>query len=131
MTATRTVVARYALFQVPELLLVAIGLAALIGTGVLTMNVAALLLAAWIVKEVVLFPFVRRAYEPSDPTGTAGLVGAEAVVTERLDPAGRVRIGPETWAARLRVGSLPAEVGTAVCVKSVEGLTLHVDRVSE
>ena len=37
-----------------------------------------------------------------------------------------VRIGPELWTAHLEAGSDPAEVGTTVCVKSVEGLTLHV-----
>jgi membrane protein implicated in regulation of membrane protease activity len=124
---TRSVVARYALFQVPELLLVGIGLVALTGLGVVTVNVAWLLLGAWILKEVVLFPFVRRAYEPSDPSGSAYLIGVDATVTQRLNPNGRVRIGPGSWAARLPAGSAPAEVGATVCVKSVEGLTLHVD----
>ena len=96
------------------------------GLGYVTISVAWLLLAVWIVKEIVLFPFVRGAYELSDPSGTAHLIGRDAVVIARLDPAGRVRIGPESWAARLPVGSTPADVDSTVCVKSVEGLTLHV-----
>ena len=127
MSDTQSIVARYALFQVPELLLVGIGLVALAGLGAVTVNVAWLLLGAWIVKEVVLFPFVRRAYEPSDPSGIAHLIGVDATVTGRLNPNGRVRIGPESWTARLPTGSVPAEVGATVCVKSVEGLTLHVE----
>ncbi len=126
MSDLRTVVSRYVLFQLPELLLVGMALLVLVGLNVLTANLGWLLLALWLLKEVVLFPFVRRAYEPSDPSGTAPLLGATGVVTRRLDLAGTVRIGPELWTARLEAGSDPAEVGTTVCVKSVEGLTLHV-----
>ncbi len=122
----RTVLSRYVLFQLPELLLVGMALLILVGLNVLSVNLGWLLLALWLLKEVVLFPFVRRAYEPSDPGGTAALLGATGVVTQRLDLAGTVRIGPELWTARLEAGSDPAEVGTTVCVKSVEGLTLHV-----
>jgi membrane protein implicated in regulation of membrane protease activity len=127
-SASRTVVARYTLFQLPELLLVVIALTALVGLGVVSRDVAWLRGGLWVVKEIVLFPFVRRAYEPSDPSATTSLVGANAIVTERLDPTGRVRIGPETWVAKLPVASEPVEVGATVGVKSVEGLTLHVVR---
>lgn len=126
MSVSPGLVARYALFQLPELLLVGLGLVVLTTLDVVTLDVAWLLLGAWCFKEVVLFPFVRRAYEPSEPSATNHLLGVDAIVLERLDPVGRVRIGPESWAARLPAGSVPAEVGTTVCVKSVEGLTLHV-----
>jgi membrane protein implicated in regulation of membrane protease activity len=126
MSGLRTVLSRYVLFQLPELLLVGMALLILVGLNVLTVNLGWLLLAVWLLKEVVLFPFVRRAYEPSDPSGTARLLGATGVVIQRLDLAGTVRVGPELWTARLEAGSDPAEVGTTVCVKSVEGLTLHV-----
>ena len=122
----RSVLSRYLLFQLPELVLVGMALLILVGLNVLTGNVGWLLFALWVLKEGVLFPFVRRAYEPSDPSGVASLLGATGIVTDRLDLAGTVRIGPELWTARLEAGSDPAEIGTTVCVKSVEGLTLHV-----
>ena len=121
-----SVVARYVAFQLPELALVAIGLVLLSGFGFVTTTVAWWLLVAWVFKEIVLFPFVRGAYEASDPGGASHLVGASAIVTSRLDPRGRVRVGPESWSAQLPAGSPHADVGTTVCVKSVEGLTLHV-----
>ncbi|MEE2675107.1 MAG: NfeD family protein [Myxococcota bacterium] len=126
-----TVLSRYLLFQLPELVLVGVALLLLVGLNVLAANVGWLLLGVWFVKEVVLFPFVRRAYEPSDPSGTASMVGATAVVINRLDLAGTVRIGPELWAACLDAGSEPAEVGATVRVKSVKGLTLHVVEAGE
>ncbi len=122
----RNVLSRYALFQLPELVLVGMALLILVGLNVLTADVGWLLLALWLLKEIVLFPFVRRAYESSDPSGAAPLLGATGTVINRLDLAGTVRIGPELWTARLEAGSDPVEVGTTVCVKSVEGLTLHV-----
>ena len=126
-----TVLSRYLLFQLPELVLVGVALLLLVGLNVLAANVGWLLLGVWFVKEVVLFPFVRRAYEPSDPSGTASMVGATAVVINRLDLAGTVRIGAELWAACLDAGSEPAEVGATVRVKSVKGLTLHVVEAGE
>lgn len=125
------VLSRYLLFQLPELVLVGVALLLLVGLNVLAANVGWLLLGVWFVKEVVLFPFVRRAYEPSDPSGTASMVGATAVVINRLDLAGTVRIGPELWAACLDAGSEAAEVGATVRVKSVKGLTLHVVEAGE
>ena len=127
----RIVLSRYVLFQLPELVLVGAALLVLVALNVFSANVGWLLLALWLVKEVVLFPFVRRAYEPSDPSGVASLVGATAVVINRLDLAGTVRIGPELWAACLEAGSDPAEVGATVRVKSVKGLTLHVAEAGE
>ena len=121
-----SVLSRYILFQLPELLLVCLILLVLVGLDVLGAGLAWGLLAVWLVKEIVLFPFVRRAYEPSDPSGVASLLGATGVVTGRLDLAGTVRVGPELWAARLEAGSDPVEVGDTVRVISVEGLRLTV-----
>jgi membrane protein implicated in regulation of membrane protease activity len=56
-------------------------------------------------------------------TGAEGLVGRRAVVAERCDPQGTVRVGGEIWRARC---DEPAGPGQAVEVVSVEGLTLHV-----
>jgi membrane protein implicated in regulation of membrane protease activity len=125
-SSLRRVVSRYIRCQLPEGLLVSLVVLLLVGLGVVSVNVGWLLLALWLGKEVVLFPFVRRAYEPSDPSGVASLLGVTGVVINRLDPAGTVRIGPELWTACLEVASEVAEVGTPVRVESIEGLTLHV-----
>lgn len=121
-----SVLSRYILFQLPELVLVCLVLLGLVGMDVLGARLAWGLLAVWLVKEVVVFPFVRRAYEPSDPSGVASILGATGVVTNRLDLEGMIRVGPELWAARLEAGCDPVEVGATVRVISIDGLRLTV-----
>ena len=120
--------ARYALFQLPELTIGGVALVVLVGENVLTARWGWLLFALWLLKEIVLYPFLRKAYEPSDPSAASKMVGKVAVVIERLDPRGTVRVGPELWGARLSPGTDPLEQGVEVCVKAVEGLTLHVEK---
>jgi membrane-bound serine protease (ClpP class) len=57
-------------------------------------------------------------------TGAEGLVGATAVVAERCDPVGSVRLRGEIWRARSETGAL--EPGRTVEVVSVDGLTLVI-----
>jgi len=121
-----SVLSRYLLFQLPELVLVCLVLLALVGLDVLGTGLAWGVLAVWVVKEIVLFPFVRRAYEPSDPTGVGSMLGATGAVIDRLDPEGTIRLGPELWAASLEQGSAPVEVGAAVQVVAIDGLRLTV-----
>lgn len=56
--------------------------------------------------------------------GTSALIGLDAVVVAACAPRGRVRIGGETWQARSKIA---VEPGRRVRVRSVEGLTLHVE----
>ena len=46
-----------------------------------------------------------RARQAPVVTGTESLIGEEAVVTEALDPTGRVRVRGEAWAATLDTGN--------------------------
>ena len=60
-------------------------------------------------------------------TGTAALVGARALVLERIDRhGGRVRIGGEVWSARAFDESQVIEPGTSVEVVKIEGATALV-----
>lgn len=124
------VVGRYTLFQLPEMTIVGIALVLGVEYGVVSELWARVLFGVWILKEIALFPFVRAAYEPVDPNVASALIGRRGVVTRRLDPDGSVRIGPELWRARVDADRAPLDPGLEVCVKSVEGLTLHVDLVS-
>jgi len=56
--------------------------------------------------------------------GTNTILGLAAVVVEPCTPWGRVRLHGETWQARSEVA---VEPGARVRVRSVEGLTLHVE----
>jgi len=60
-------------------------------------------------------------------TGTAALVGAPAVVLQRVDQtSGRVRIGGEEWSARAFMPDQVLEPGTKVEVVKIEGATALV-----
>jgi len=60
-------------------------------------------------------------------TGTAALVGARAVVLQRVDQnGGRVRIGGEEWSARAFMPDQVLEPGTKVEVVKIEGATALV-----
>ncbi len=60
-------------------------------------------------------------------TGTARLIGARAVVVQRVDAfGGRVRIGGEEWSARAYMEDQVLEPGTPVEVAQIEGATALV-----
>jgi membrane protein implicated in regulation of membrane protease activity len=64
---------------------------------------------------------------PSTRTGTAALVGAKAVVLERVDQdRGRVKIGGEEWSARSYDDDDVFEEGARVEVLKIEGATALV-----
>lgn len=118
---TRRVIVRYVLFQVPGTVLLGVALVAASRMWDLPAWLALLILGLWMLKDALLFPFVRKAYEPH---GTE-LPGPEAVVTDALAPEGYVRVGGELWRARLRRGEAPP--GTRVRVTDIRGLTLVVE----
>ena len=124
----RRVVRRYALYQLPELVLAGLLIFVLVRTQVVSSELGWIFFGLWLGKEVVLFRFVRGAYEPSEPSATRQLEGKVGRVTRPLvgTKPGWVRIGSELWSARLADGSRVAEVGTEVEVQDVEGLTLVV-----
>jgi membrane protein implicated in regulation of membrane protease activity len=62
-------------------------------------------------------------------TGTAALVGAKAVVLQRVDAnGGRVRLGGEEWSARAYFDDQVLEAGDRVEVAKIEGATALVFR---
>jgi membrane protein implicated in regulation of membrane protease activity len=117
----RQVIGPYFLAQVPGWILAAIVLWALQHWGALTPAYAAGLLLLWIVKDVLLFPVMRRFYEP-EPAGK-GLIGEGGTAVTALAPDGLVRVQGVLWRARSEQ-EIPA--GAAVRVRDVDGLTLLV-----
>lgn len=88
------------------------------------------ILVLFVAKDLLLFPFVRNAYEPSSGSAADALVGRRAVARDALTPTGYVHVGSELWAAELRNGgAVPPGVGLRVV--EVRGLTLIVDPVEE
>jgi membrane protein implicated in regulation of membrane protease activity len=120
-------IAKYVLFQLPELAVVsllAIGARSWVG---LPDWAAAGIIALWVLKDAVMFRFVRIAYQPDSGGGARSLLGALGTAQDSLQPSGYVRISSELWRAELHPGSPPVEPGDRVRVLSVHGLTLLVE----
>jgi len=82
-----------------------------------------------IASLAVIRPVARRHLRtpPAIRTGTAALVGARAVVLDRVDQdGGRVKIGGEEWTARTYDEDEVYEPGTRVEVMKIEGATALV-----
>ncbi|MEW6665956.1 MAG: NfeD family protein [Thermodesulfobacteriota bacterium] len=119
------IVRRYILLQLPGLAAFTLFLIVLESWIVLPGWLFWIAVAAWIVKDVVLYPFVWRAYDVP-AAGDHPLVGAAGVANERLDPDGYISIRGELWKAVLSEGSPPVDRGQPVRVIAVDGLTLIV-----
>ena len=100
---------------------------ALLGAGVALQLVA--FAAGALASLVVLRPVAMRHLRAPMAlrTGTAALVGARAVVLERVDDAGgRVKIGGEEWSARAFFDGHVIEAGARVEVAEIDGATALV-----
>lgn len=103
------------------------GIAALLGAGTAIQLVV--FIVASIASIVVLRPVARRhLVMPSKiRTGTAALVGAPAVVLERVDGnGGSVKLAGEVWSARTYDADEVLEPGARAQVMQIEGATALV-----
>ena len=80
----------------------------------------------WIIKDVVLFPVVWRAYDWERPGRSRSMIGERGVARDRLAPSGYVRVRGELWRAEKIGEGPPIEEGQPVRVKKIDGLTLFV-----
>lgn len=123
----RQVVLKYILLHVAELIPVIIGLIlARQALGIPGWLIAAVI-AVWIVKDVVLFPKVWRAYAFGDNDPMREFLGLEATATGSLDPAGYVSVRGELWKAQIIDPSRPARRGDKKRVVGIKGMTLIVE----
>jgi membrane protein implicated in regulation of membrane protease activity len=85
--------------------------------------------AAALASLAVLRPLARAHLRmpPALRTGTAALVGARAVVLQRVDEhGGRIKLGGEEWTARSYVPDQVFEPGARVEVAEIQGATALV-----
>jgi len=118
---------RYLVFQLPSWMLAAVVLGALAWFDTLPGWVAGALVAALVVKDLLLFPRLRRAYGPGPTDGAAAMCGALVEADTPLRPAGYVRFGAERWRARLKDSKGCVEAGETLRVCEVDRLTLLVE----
>jgi membrane protein implicated in regulation of membrane protease activity len=89
-------------------------------------------LLSFVVVDIGLLVFVRPLLTrgqrgPGLRTGAAALVGAQALVTHRVDAVGgRISIGGDVWSARPLDPDAVFEPGTSVDVAAIDGATAIV-----
>jgi membrane protein implicated in regulation of membrane protease activity len=79
-----------------------------------------------VIKDIALYPFVWRAYDPDSPALTNRMEGARGIAIEDLHPTGYVEIGAERWQAEVIGGGPSIRRGQRVKVHGIRGLTLLV-----
>ncbi len=127
-TARVPVPLRYALLQLPGLLLAGGVLWLLCDWGWLSRSAALALLALWIAKDAAMYPLLRHAYDstPSRLVGAERLIGQQGVAHEAIDPIGYVRVSGELWRAESSSPGVVIGARSRVRVHAVRGLTLLV-----
>ncbi len=90
---------------------------------------AGTLVVAWALKDAVLYPFLRTAYERDSRRVIERLVGLEGIAIEPLAPRGYVRVRGELWLAEPSTTDAEIPQGHEVTVDDVRGTTLLVSAV--
>jgi membrane protein implicated in regulation of membrane protease activity len=106
---------------------VAAGIVAAFGGGVVLQLVV--FIGGSLASLAVIRPIAKRHLRTPTQlrTGTAALVGAKGVVTQRVDDlGGQVKIGGELWTARSFMEGEVIEPGARVEVAKIEGATALV-----
>ena len=123
---TVRVLVRYVLLQVPGTALLVLILIQLRNWFDLPVWSVWGLVAISVAKDVILFPFVWRAYDWDRHKEAHSMVGRRGIAKERLAPSGYTQIHGELWKAKVVGGGPPIEKGEAVRVEEMRGLTLLV-----
>jgi membrane protein implicated in regulation of membrane protease activity len=115
------------LFQIPQWFFLALFLWFLADRNAVPLWASRGFFVIWIVKDLVIFPWVRRAYANDAKTGTEELIGANAIAQERLNPEGFVKINGELWKARIDPVDQTVSPNSILKVRAANGLTLIVE----
>ena len=124
--STRVVV-RYALYQVPSVVLVVLILILARRWVDLPAWFVWGFVIVWLSKDVILFFFVWRAYDRDRLASGQSMIGLQGVAKENLAPSGYVRVRGELWHAEVMRGSPPINRGEVVRVQGIRGLILLVE----
>lgn len=117
---------RYILLNIPEFAAMILILIVIQYWVVIPVWLLGSIIGFWIVKDVVLFPFLWRAYDWDRAGKSRSMIGARGVAKENLVPTGYVTIRGELWRAEIIGEGPPIEAGQPVRVKKMDGLTLFV-----
>ena len=117
---------KYLLLEAPGWLLAAFVALALHEWLGLSAGLAGTLLAVWVAKDLLLYPWLKDAFSGDAASEADKLLGLTGVVETALDPVGIVRLGAELWRAEASPRGTPIPSGRRVRVTALRGLTLVV-----
>jgi membrane-bound ClpP family serine protease len=120
------VVVRYALLQVPALILLVFFLFLVRQWADIPVWLIWGIVGFWLAKDAVLFPLTWRSYDQNPARDANAMVGLRGIAQDRLAPSGYVQIRGELWQAELMAGDKPIEKEEAIRVQGTRGLTLLV-----
>ena len=121
---------RYTAFQIPGWIIASVGgwwlhyslnVPAWISVGILVV---------WVVKDYVLYPVLRFAYEADSRQRIEHLIGIHGTAVESLDPNGYIRVHGELWQATSEGTATAVIAGTNVTVIGTDGMVLIVRKQS-
>ena len=115
----------YLIANSPEWLLLAIAIWVAVRDFGVSWPMAASVLTVWVVKDLLLYPVMRRYYRATPPQQR--MMGARGVALNPLAPRGFVRVRGEIWQAQLSDGTAPVAEGTAIRVRDIRGMLLFVE----
>jgi membrane protein implicated in regulation of membrane protease activity len=117
---------RYFLLQLPGIFFIAALIILLYVIKAVSFKVIWIVLAVWVIKDIVLYPLVWRSYDLSPNPGKASMIGQRGVALEAINPTGYVLVKGESWSARLKNKKSVIRKDDPVYVSDVQGLTLVV-----
>jgi membrane-bound ClpP family serine protease len=122
---------RYWLFQLPGYGAAFVVLGTLYYYEILDGFTCVLLFALWVVKDALMYPFLRDSYRAQKEQGRGVLIGMRGKLESDVQPTGWVRLRGELWQARANDEPSTLKQGELVQVVREEKLVLYVERVPE
>ena len=117
------VMQRYMLLQAPGVLILILVLILVRRWVDLSTLFICALVALWVAKDLIMFPFLWRAYDWDHHNP---MIGTRGIAVEHIAPSGYVYVHGELWKAEVMKGYLPIDRGESVRVRGVNGLKLLV-----
>lgn len=117
---------RYLLFQIPGWIVAAIVLFPLWRWRLLPEWLLLAGFSLWVLKDFLMYPLLRTAYEKRGKSGSKELIGKTGVTAGDLAPEGFVRVRGELWRAVANPAGTTIPAGTTVEILAAEGMTLSV-----
>ncbi|MEX2352786.1 MAG: NfeD family protein [Gammaproteobacteria bacterium] len=121
---------RYTLLQIPGWVFLACLLWWANSNDWISFTTASWIMAAWLLKDALLYPLCKPAFDDGPDIGPETLLGRETETIVALNPEGMIRLDGEHWTVRAKdKQTIPS--GQRVRVTAIEGLVLIVEIAGE